>query len=94
MLAWGRIEAHTHGFRAEHAEPVVLGYNREQPSQHIRAVRSIASEFYLPVVDHGELAAAATPLGRPIPPELRPAYAPSPTASSASSTQHNPGPHR
>ncbi len=31
VLAWGRIEVHRSGFRAEYAEPVVLGYNREQP---------------------------------------------------------------
>lgn len=58
-----------------------VAYNREQPSQHIRAVRSVASEFYQPAVEHAELAAAAASLGRPIPPELRPAHAPSPAAS-------------
>ena len=82
VLAWGRIETHANGFRAEYAEPVVLGYDREQPSQLIRTLCSIAGEFCLPVVEHPELAAAAALLGRPIPPELRPAYAPSPAASS------------
>jgi hypothetical protein len=73
VLAWGRIEVHLSGFRAEFAEPVALAYHSGQPREHIEALRSVASEFYIPVVEDGELPALACRLGAPIPHDLRPA---------------------
>lgn len=73
MLAWGRIEVHPRGFRAEFAEPVVLGYHNPTP-YHLETLRSIAAGFCLPVVKHAELAAAAAGLGQPVPSALRPPY--------------------
>lgn len=78
VLAWGRIEVHAEGFRAEHAEPVVLAYDWRQPPEHLEALRAFASEFYLPVVEHRELVAAAAGLGQVISPELRPPHCPGP----------------
>jgi Golgi phosphoprotein 3 (GPP34) len=75
VLAWGRIEVHLSGFRAEYAEPVALAYDSGQPREHIGALRSIAAEFYVPVVEDGELPALAYRLGTPIPHDLRPADA-------------------
>lgn len=73
VLAWGHIEVHPTGFRAEFAEPVVLAYHGPTPD-HLTALRSMAEEFCLPVVAHADLAAAAGGLGQPVPSALRPPY--------------------
>jgi hypothetical protein len=72
VLAWGRVEAHLEGLRAEHAEPVVLAYSESQSYRHVRRVQAIGSELGLQVVELGELEEAASGYGQPVPMELRP----------------------
>lgn len=72
VLAWGRVEAHLEGLRAEYAEPVVLAYTETQSYKHVRRVQAIGSELGLQVVELGELEAAAREYGQPVPMELRP----------------------
>ena len=72
VLAWGRIEVHAAGFRAEWAEPVVLAYSENQPYKHVRAVQAIGGELGLEVVELGRLPETARRHGEPIPERLRP----------------------
>lgn len=72
VLAWGHIEVHHNGFRAEHAEPVLLGYDPTQPYRHVEILKAVGGEFGVPVVDVDELEDRALWLGKPIPEELRP----------------------
>ena len=72
VLAWGRIEVHADGLRAEYAEPVILAYRETQTYRHVRRVQAIGSELGLPVVELDELEEAAMGFGEPVPPELRP----------------------
>ena len=72
IVAWGRIEVHSDGLRAEYAEPVVLAYRDSQSYAHVRRVQAIGAELDLPVVELSELAQAAEGFGEPVPAELRP----------------------
>jgi hypothetical protein len=72
ILAWGRIEVHGDGLRAEYAEPVLLAYDESQSYKHVRRVQAIGSELGLPVVEVDELEEASKAFGEPVPRELRP----------------------
>jgi hypothetical protein len=72
ILAWGRIEVHGDGLRAEYAEPVVLAYDETQSYRHVRRVQAIGSELGLPVVEIEQLDEAANAFGDPVPLDLRP----------------------
>lgn len=72
VLAWGRIEVHGGGFRAQYAEPVVLAYDPQQPYELVDHAAAIASEMEIPFVRVDELAARASEYGSPIAAELRP----------------------
>ena len=72
VLAWGRVEVHADGFRAQYAEPAVLAYSDEQTHRHVRRVQAIASELGLPAVELAELERTTDALGEAVPPELRP----------------------
>lgn len=73
VLAWGRIEVHHDGFRAEHAEPIMLAYHHDQPFDHVQRLHAVASEFDIPVVPVGELEREARLTGhRTIPHAHRP----------------------
>jgi hypothetical protein len=72
VLAWGRVEVHADGFRAEYAEPALLSYSESQSYRHVRRVQAIGSELGIPVVELDELEDAAQAFGEPVPMELRP----------------------
>jgi len=72
VLAWGRVEVHADGLRAEYAEPVVLAYRDDQTYRHVRRVQAIGSELGLPVVELGDLEREASSFGELVPAELRP----------------------
>lgn len=72
VLAWGRMEVHAAGFRAEFAEPVMLAYHPRQAYEDVRRAETIASEMALPFVTVEELATRATEFGEPVPEDLRP----------------------
>lgn len=80
VLAWGRLEVHPNGFRAQYAEPIVLGYSGAQPYDLVRTIQAIGSELGLEVVPLDELERAARRHGEPVPEQLRPR--PRPTHSS------------
>lgn len=73
VLAWGRIEVHRTGFRAQYAEPVVLAYNPEDSYRHVSNLKAIMGEMDLPLVELGDLERASEGYGEPVPMELRPA---------------------
>jgi hypothetical protein len=77
VAAWGRVEVHASGFRAEYAEPVVLGYHPRDPYEDVIKHQAIAGELGLPFVRFDELAAEAAKHGRPVPEGMRPAAPPS-----------------
>lgn len=76
VLAWGRLEAHADGLRAEYAEPAMLAYSESQSFRHVRRIQAIGSELELPVVELRELEQAAAAVGEAVPPELRPTREP------------------
>ena len=71
VLAWGHVEAHADGLRAEYAEPAMLAYSERQSFKHVRRVQAVGSELALPVVELRELALAAEAIGEAVPIELR-----------------------
>lgn len=73
VLAWGRIEVHPEGFRAQYAEVVMLAYDDEQPYGLVTRVQALASEMDVECVLISELEEKAARFGRPVDPELRPA---------------------
>jgi hypothetical protein len=72
VVAWGAIEAHWDGFRAEYAKPVVLAYHPDQPYRHVQIVKALAGEFGLPLVEVDQLEEAALDHGQPVPETMRP----------------------
>lgn len=72
VLAWGRVQVHHDGFRAQYAEPVVLAYSRRQVYEHVNAIKAIAGEMNVPCVELDELAARAVEFGATVEQELRP----------------------
>jgi hypothetical protein len=72
VVAWGRVEVHATGMRAEHARIVGL----EQPLTYggkRRELDTVAEHLGVPVVPHSRLAAVAMAHGQPLDPYLRPA---------------------
>lgn len=76
VAAWGRIEVHADGFRAEYAQPVVLAYHPRQPYEDVIAAEAIASEWNLPFVRLDELPAEAEKHGGLVPEDMRPSKPP------------------
>ena len=73
VQAWGQLEVHEIGFRAQYARPVLLAVERESmPADAVRHVELVAAEFELDVVALDELPAHAVRFGRVVPRELRP----------------------
>jgi hypothetical protein len=71
VVAWGRVEVHATGMRAEHARIVAL----EQPLTYggkRRELDTVAEHLSVPVVPHSRLAAVAMAHGLPLDPYLRP----------------------
>lgn len=72
VTAWGRIQVHGRGFRAEHVEIVAFGYAPAWTNGSIGRIARLACRFRVPLVPLTWLPAAALEHGSPIPSELRP----------------------
>ena len=72
IAAWGRIEVHAEGMRAEYARVEALGVP-ELGNLHVRpAVEAIGAELGVPVVETAALPELAERLGGVVPLALRP----------------------
>jgi hypothetical protein len=72
IAAWGRIEVHAEGMRAEYARVEALGFP-DLGNPHVRpAVEAIGAQLGVPVLPAGELPAVLDSLGGLVPPGLRP----------------------
>ena len=73
IAAWGRIEVHPGGFRAEFARPLVIGLPTQPAGEEsVRAIQATAARYGVPCVEPAQLIRAASELGRPVPRNLRP----------------------
>ena len=73
ITAWGRIEAHRDGLRAEHARIEALSRPPAHEPQRRRAVEAIGERLGVPLVPRAELTDVAQGLGGVLPAGLRPA---------------------
>lgn len=69
IQAWGRMQVHHNGFRAEFAQVVLLGIDAKPRN---RAVFEMAEEYGCRIVKPNELKEAAREFGEPMPESLRP----------------------
>jgi small neutral amino acid transporter SnatA (MarC family) len=67
VAAWGDIQGHRDGFRAQHARIVALAYPPQAGPQTIARLVPVARRFEVELVALGELAAAAAQHGKPLP---------------------------
>jgi hypothetical protein len=74
VAAWGRIEAHADGLRAEFARVEALGVPDLGNPRVAPAVEAIGAQLGVPVLPAAELPDFAARLGDPVPPVLRPAH--------------------
>jgi hypothetical protein len=72
VTAWGRIEAHAAGLRAQHARVEALGLPPSNEPTRRRSVETIADRLGVPLVPRDDLAAAAPAYGAPLPQSLLP----------------------
>ncbi len=73
VTAWGRVEVHRDGFRAQHARVEALAAPDETRALGADAVRAAADALGVPLVEYAELQAFAAGLGGPgVPPSLLP----------------------
>ena len=68
---WGRLEVHPEGVRAEVAQVRALGLSPRWSSWQRAAVREVARELDVPLVEEAALAATASEFGAPLPVGLR-----------------------
>lgn len=69
---WGTIEVHDEGMRAEHARIEALALYARWSTRQLDAVRAVAAELGVDLVDLDEIEEAARRYGQPITPELVP----------------------
>jgi hypothetical protein len=72
LSAWGRIEAHADGLRAEHGRIEALARPPRNDPERRFAVDAVAERLAVPTVARDELADVAAALGGAVPPALRP----------------------
>ena len=72
VTAWGRIEAHAAGLRAQHARVEALGLPPSNEPTRRRSVETIADRLGVPLVSRDDLAGAAAAYGAPLPQSLLP----------------------
>ncbi len=75
VTLWGSIELHEEGMRAEHARVEALALYSRWSTRQIDAVRALASDLEVDLVDLDGIAEAARRYGRPVAPELVPGAA-------------------
>jgi hypothetical protein len=73
VSVWGSIEVHDEGMRAEHARVEALALYSRWSTRQIDAVRGVAADLGVDLVDLDEIEEAARRYGQPITPELVPA---------------------
>lgn len=83
VVAWGQIEVHPHGFRAQYAQPVVLAYDEGAGPDSVERIFRIADKYGIRAVALDDLGEAAKEFGIAVPGEMRP-EAPSAEAASPS----------
>jgi hypothetical protein len=66
VVAWGDVEVHATGFRAQYAAIVALGLPDDAELGHLTRLREAARRYGVPAVPIAGLAAAALEYGRPI----------------------------
>ena len=69
IRAWGRVEVHANGFRAQHAEPVLFSYSDNTPVERADRIRTVGEELGIPTVHFRDLHARALEYGRSIKPQ-------------------------
>jgi hypothetical protein len=69
---WGAIEVHDEGMRAQHARIEALALYSRWSTRQIDAVRAVAEDLGVDLVDLDEIEQAARRYGQPITPELVP----------------------
>jgi hypothetical protein len=72
VSVWGAIEVHDEGMRAEHARVEALALYSRWTTRQIEAVRGVAADLGVNLVDLDDIEEAARRYGRPIAPELVP----------------------
>jgi len=72
ITAWGRIEVHADGFRAEHARIEALARPERDGPAVRETIERIATDLGVPLLVRSELAEAAEAHGGALPPALRP----------------------
>ena len=72
VTLWGRIEVYRDGMRAQHARVHALALPTDWPRRQREAVRSVAADLGLDLVEPGALSAAAERYGRSLPDSLLP----------------------
>jgi hypothetical protein len=75
VSVWGAIEVHGEGMRAEHARIEALALYSRWTTRQIDAVRNVAQELGVDLVDLDEIEEAARRYGQPITPALVPGTA-------------------
>jgi hypothetical protein len=72
VSVWGAIEVHDEGMRAQHARVEALALYSRWTTRQIDAVRNVAAELGVDLVDLDDIEVAARRYGLPIAPELVP----------------------
>lgn len=75
VSVWGAVEVHQEGMRAEHARIEALALYARWTTRQLDAVRQVAGELGVDLVDLDEIEDAALRYGQPISPELVPGTA-------------------
>lgn len=70
VSAWGRIEVHADGFRAEKARVVAVATSGCRRDQVL--ARAVAAEYGVPLIDGENLAQVALEFGSVVPEDMRP----------------------
>lgn len=73
IAAWGKVEVHPNGFRAQYAEIIALGFNRRWPTQWVKNTEEFAADYGVPAVEVEDLKQFALNYGSPVPKDLYPA---------------------
>jgi hypothetical protein len=72
ILAWGAVELHADGFRAQFAEILCLVCGLDAPVLERMVVEQVADRYGVPVLSQEKAIAQAQEFGRFVPSELRP----------------------
>lgn len=75
VTLWGSVEVHEQGMRAERARVEALALYSRWSTRQLDAVREIARDLGVDLVDLDEIVEAARRYGRPVAPELVPGAA-------------------